>query len=85
MDKQASYRSFDIEYSDGSTMQVEIGFTFATGDVESIANQQLEEFTLTSALDPMEGIARALLSEDNETTNDETEDDGIELELEEAA
>jgi hypothetical protein len=85
MDKQASYRSFDIEYSDGSTMQVEIGFTFATGDVESIANQQLENFTLTSALDPMEMLSRALLSEINETEDDETEDDDSELQLEEAA
>lgn len=83
MDIQAGYRTFDIELSDGSSIEVEVGFKYSTGDEESIANNLLNECVLSDTLNPMESIVRVMLSEDKDTDDKETEDDEEELELEE--
>jgi hypothetical protein len=76
MDIQAGFRSIDIELSDGSTIEAEVYFKFSTGDdADSKANELMENLTLADALNPMEGIVRALLSEDNETEDDQTDQD----------
>lgn len=82
MDIQIGHRAIDIIFSDKSTIEAEFQFRFATGDEGSIANQFLENLTLVDALNPMQDIVRALLSELNETEDDAIEDDEIELDLE---
>jgi hypothetical protein len=81
MDRQESYRSFEIECSDTSTIKVEFGFALVCEDEGSIANEQIANFTMSSAFEPIEGIARALLSEDNEL-EDDTDDEEIDPDME---
>lgn len=83
MDIQAGYRIFDLELSDGSSIEIEVGFKLSTGDEESIANERINSLMLVDVLNPMESIIRAVLSETTETDTEETEDDETELTLEE--
>jgi hypothetical protein len=83
MDIQAGFRSFDIELSDGSSIEVEFYFKLSTGDENSIANEQMEKTTLATVADPMQMLLVQLLYEPEQTDDEQTDDDEEELELEE--
>jgi hypothetical protein len=73
MDRQTGSRTYEIVLSDDSMIEVEICFSVSTDNENSIANQQIEAATVTSILDPMQMLMSAVLYDDDESDDEQTE------------